>query len=47
MRTASPPPDAHSIFRRLLARLAIFWRVLIIALLADAFDGTVAYVGEA
>jgi IS5 family transposase len=34
-------------FRRLLAWLAILWRVLIIALLADALDDTVAYVGEA
>jgi IS5 family transposase len=34
-------------FRRLLAWLAILWRVLIIAVLADALDNTVAYVGEA
>jgi hypothetical protein len=30
-----------------LAWLAILWRVLITAVLADALDDTVAYVGEA
>jgi hypothetical protein len=37
----------QSIFRRLLAWLAILWRAIIVAMLAHALDAALAKVGEA